>query len=285
LLFSPIDVGRRPSLKLPHVTVAASAIGASRTEPARFSFSPAWFHAPIGSVQKDHVAVIGITGGISTGKTSFGQCLHDLLPDAGFFDADVAARELGDKDPEVRGLIEKEFGAGVYSESGDLNRKQVRSIVFADADKKRALEQILHPRIRRQWSLEAERHRNSDKLFFADIPLLYETGGETLCDRVVVVACSPRVQLERLMKRASAMEGRAPARLGLSDAHASRHEDVPASQELRPPLDEITARQMIDAQMPLAEKIARADHVVWNNGGRDELREQARLLVELWESK
>src|SRR5437588_828911 len=144
---------------------------------------------------------IGITGGISTGKTSFVECLRELVPSAKFFDADQAARELSDRDPEVRGLIEKEFGTDVYSDSGDLNRKRVRSIVFADAGKKRALEQILHPRIRRQWSLEAERHRNSAELFFADIPLLYETGGETLCDGVVVVACSPRVQLERLMKR------------------------------------------------------------------------------------
>jgi dephospho-CoA kinase len=122
--------------------------------------------------------------------------------------------------------------------------------VFADAGKKRALEQILHPRIRRQWSLEAESHRNSAKLFFADIPLLYETGGEALCDRVVVVACSPGIQLRRLMGRMGLGEGEAQA--------------------------------MIDAQMPLTEKMARADHVAWNNGGRDELKEQARMLVNLW---
>jgi dephospho-CoA kinase len=191
---------------------------------------------------------IGITGGISTGKTSFVECLRELAPDARVFDADVAAREVADKDPEARGLIEKEFGAGVYSERGDLNREQVRTIVFADADKKRALEQILHPRIRRQWSLEAESHRNSAELFFADIPLLYETGGETLCDRVVVVACSPLIQLERLI-----------ARTGLAEPEA---------------------RQMIDVQMPLPEKLSRADHVIWNNGGHDLLRAQARLVVD-----
>jgi len=196
---------------------------------------------------------IGITGGISTGKTSFVKALRELVPAAKFFDADQAARELSDRDPEVRGLIEKEFGPEVYSKSGGLNRERVRAIVFADAEKKRALEQILHPRIRRQWSLEAERHRNSAELFFADIPLLYETGGETLCDRVVVVACSPRVQLERLMKRMG--------------------------------LDESEAQRMIDGQMPLTEKIARADHVVWNNGERNGLAEQARLLANFWMSK
>jgi dephospho-CoA kinase len=195
---------------------------------------------------------IGVTGGISTGKTSFVKCLREIAPNARFYDADAAARELAGRDPEVRGLIEKEFGAAVYS-SGDLNRGAVRTIVFADADKKRALEQILHPRIRRQWSLEAERHRNSDKLFFADIPLLYETGGESLCDRVVVVACSPRVQLERLKARMR--------------------------------LEKAEAQQMIDAQMPLTEKIARATHVIWNNGGRDELKEQARLLVDFWNER
>ena len=196
---------------------------------------------------------IGITGGISTGKTSFVKCLREIAPNARFYDADAAARELAGRDPEVRGLIEKEFGASVYSASGDLNRRAVRTIVFADADKKRALEQILHPRIRRQWRLEAESHRNSAELFFADIPLLYETGGETLCDRVVVVACSPALQLERLM-----------ARTGLGKPEA---------------------QQMIDAQMPLTEKIGRADHVVWNNGGRDVLKEQARLLVGLWTTR
>jgi dephospho-CoA kinase len=194
---------------------------------------------------------IGVTGGISTGKSSFCECLHELLPAATFFNADHAARELADRDPEVRRLVEAEFGPAVYSASGDLNRAAIRSIVFADAGKKRALEQILHPRIRRQWSLEAESCRHSTRLFFADIPLLYETGGESLCDRVVVVACSPSVQLERLVARTG--------------------------------LERSAAQQMIDAQMPLTEKINRADHVVWNNGGREVLAEQARLLARLWE--
>src|ERR1043166_3611018 len=194
---------------------------------------------------------IGITGGISTGKTSFCQCLRQIAPAGAFFDADQAAHDLVERDPEVRELISREFGAAIFSASGDLNRAQMRSIVFADADKKRALEQILHPRIRRQWSLEAERRRNSADLFFADIPLLYETGGETLCDSVVVVACSPDVQLERLVARTQ--------------------------------LDRAAAEQMIHSQMPLAEKIRRADHIAWNNGARPVLAAQAGLLVQFWQ--
>ena len=193
---------------------------------------------------------IGITGGIATGKSAFVQALRQLLPDATFFDADTAARELSAQDPEARALIAGTFGAEIYSRDGDLKRDELRAIVFADAEKKRALEQILHPRIRRQWAAEAELRRHSTELFLADIPLLYETGGEALCDRVVVVACSPGVQLERLMARSS--------------------------------LDRAAAEQMIAAQMPLNTKIARADYLVWNNGTLAVLREQAETLAAHW---
>lgn len=213
---------------------------------------------------------IGITGGISTGKTVFCECLRQIAPGAKFFNADHAARDLAHRDPEVRNEIAREFGADIYSASGDLNRERVRAIILQSASKKNALEQILHPRIRRQWSAEAK--TSSSNFFFADIPLLYETGGETLCDRVVVVACSPDVQLARLLSRGK-VEGRAPASPRV------------ASPELRPPIDERTAMQMIRSQMPLEEKIRRADHVVWNNGDRSLLAGQAAMLVQLWSAK
>ena len=199
------------------------------------------------------MAVIGITGGISTGKTSFCECLREIVPAAKFFDADQAAHQLVDLDPGVKKEIRREFGNGIFSATGDLNRDRLRAIVFGDAAKKRALEEILHPPIRRQWSTEAETHRNSPDFFFADIPLLYETGGETLCDRVVVVACSSKVQLRWLMERTS--------------------------------LGRAAAEEMINSQMSLDKKIRRADHVVWNNGPRAALAEQARFLVALWQQQ
>jgi dephospho-CoA kinase len=100
---------------------------------------------------------------------------------------------------------------------------------------------------------EAKKHRNSSDFFFADIPLLYETGGETLCERVVVVACSRNVQLDRMAQRK--------------------------------PLKRSVAEQMINSQMPLEEKIKRADHVVWNNGDHATLVEQAKELVALWQEQ
>src|SRR5438128_7351130 len=188
---------------------------------------------------------IGITGGISTGKSTFSACVGGIVPTARFFNADQAAHALVEL-PEVKQKIRAAFGAGVFSRDGDLNREKLRAIVFGDATKKRALEQILHPRIRRQWRAEAKRYRNSPDFFFADIPLLYETGGETLCDRVVVVACSFKVQLKRLAERMS--------------------------------LEAAEAEQMINSQMPLEEKIQCEDHVVWNNGDRGPLLEEARFL-------
>jgi dephospho-CoA kinase len=195
---------------------------------------------------------IGITGGISTGKSTFCNCLREIVPAAKFFDADLAARSLTEL-PEVKEEIRDQFGDGVFSPTGDLNRAKLRAIVLANATKRRALEQILHSRIRRQWMAQAEKHRNSPEFFFADIPLLYETGGERWCERVVVVACSRNVQLDRLAKRKS--------------------------------LKDSEAEQMINSQMDLEEKIKRADHVVWNNGDRATLVEQAKSLVAIWQEQ
>ncbi len=194
--------------------------------------------------------VIGVTGGISTGKTSFCYCLREIVPEAKIFNADHATRELTDTNVEVKQLLREQFGGRIFSRRGDLNRAALRAIVFADAEKRAALEQILHPRIRQQWSSAADTSRKSGDLFLADIPLLYETGGETLCDRVVVVACSRATQLTRLLTRSG--------------------------------LDRAEAEQIINSQMPLEEKIARADHVVWNNGDLPGLMEQARLLAATW---
>src|SRR5437667_12057788 len=132
---------------------------------------------------------IGITGGISTGKTAFCESLQDIVPGAKFFNADHAAHDLAEL-PEVKQEIRAEFGAGVFSRNGDLNREKVRAIIFGDGTKKRALERILHPRIRCQWRSEATKHRISPAFFFADILLLYESGRELWCDRMAVATCS-----------------------------------------------------------------------------------------------
>ena len=194
-------------------------------------------------------AVIGITGGIATGKSTFSRSLQEVTG-ARLFDADRAAHQLTNEDEAVRRLLRERFGTEIFSASGDLNRAALRAIVFSDSEKKRALEKILHPRIRQQWSTAAEESRQTGQLFLADIPLLYETQGELLCDRVVVVACAQEIQQQRLISR----------------------------MHLTPS----AALAMIDSQMLLSEKISRADHIVWNNGPVAVLDAQARILAGLW---
>src|SRR4029077_784206 len=147
-----------------------------------------------------------------------------------FFAAATTPRKLTHHDRAVLAQIREKFGNDVFDANGQLNRSALRAMVFQAPEKRRELEQSLHPPIRQHWSREAEKHRQSNEYFFADIPLLYETGGEKLCDRVVVVACSQEVQMERLMKRIG--------------------------------LDWDSATAIVAAQIPLAEKMKRADHVV-----------------------
>ena len=181
------------------------------------------------------------------------NCLRELLPEAKFFDADAMARELTHHDHAVLAEIREKFGNEIFDVNGQLNRSALRAMVFQAPEKRRQLEQILHPPIRQYWSREAEKHRQSNDYFFADIPLLYETGGEKLCNRVVVVACSERIQIGRLMKRTG--------------------------------LDRNSATAIIEAQMTLTEKVKRSDHVVWNNGPQGLLAKQARFLRNLWTGK
>src|SRR5438046_10351448 len=99
------------------------------------------------------MAVIGLTGGISTGKSTLCACLREIVPSAKFFDADHAAHQLVDFDPEVKKEIRCEFGSAIFSADQELNRGKLRRIVFNDAAKRRALQQILHPRLRPPWSV------------------------------------------------------------------------------------------------------------------------------------
>ena len=192
--------------------------------------------------------MLGITGGIATGKTLFTGCLASLYPDLQIFDADRRARELTTTDPAILRAIRDHFGPDVFDASGVLQRPALRAIVFADPAERKALEAILHPAIRRSWQDLARKIREQPGApwLAVDIPLLFETSAETHFDKIVVVACSAVTQRRRLM----------------DDRH------------LAPGL----AESMIASQLPLAEKIDRADFVVWNEGLPEALQLQARLL-------
>ena len=193
------------------------------------------------------MAVIGVTGGIGSGKSTFSRMLADHLS-ARLFDADSAARELLESDPAVCQEITTELFAEAYSPDGKPDRAAIRRLVFHDPAAKARLESILHPRIRERWTQLAAECRQDATPLVVEIPLLFETGAERFFDRIVTVACSHETQLARTAAR------------GL-------------------PRDE--AESIIRSQLPLERKTSLAHFVVWNDGSLTNLENQASELAKI----
>lgn len=190
---------------------------------------------------------IALTGGIATGKSYVRSRFEALgVPT---IDSDVLAREAVAADTPGLAAVVQHFGPDVLDAAGALDRQKLGRIVFADADARSALEAIVHPHVRRAteaWfaSLDPARH----PFAIADIPLLYEVGRDRDFDVVVVAACRPDTQRRRLVQRD-----------GLSEAEA---------------------RQRIAAQLPIEEKVRRADCVIRTDGAFEETDEQVRGVLK-----
>jgi dephospho-CoA kinase len=195
------------------------------------------------------VRLVGLTGGIATGKSTFAEALR--AAGAEVMDADRLARQVVAPGTPALAAIAREFGPGVLDAAGALDRAALGRLVFADPDARRRLEAITHPAIRAAMVAETARLAAEGRdLAFYDAPLLYEVGLEAAMDLVVVVWAPREVQLARLARRDGLSREEAEARLA--------------------------------AQLPLDEKLARADVVVENAGDREPLgRRAARLLADL----
>lgn len=194
------------------------------------------------------MVALGITGGVGTGKSFLTEKLASLL-NAEVYDADRCAKELLAANREVQTAIRDVFGTEALSEDGTPDRAKLREMVFIDAEKRKTLEQILHPRIRKAWleRLEQSRAANSHGWWLAEIPLLYETEAESLFDGVIVVACDAQTQRKRLVE----------------------------NRGLTPEI----AQRIIRSQLPLQAKIDRADWMIWNAGSVANLNAQAELCA------
>jgi dephospho-CoA kinase len=185
-----------------------------------------------------HTAVVrvGLTGGVASGKSTVSSILARL--GAVVIDADVLAREV--VAPGTPGLAEivEAFGPGVLTPGGELDRPAVGALVFADEEKRRVLEAIIHPRVRERGA-ELEAAAQDGAVVVHDIPLLAETGQADRFDAVIVVDVPVEVQLDRMIR----LRGMTPA-----DAEAR-----------------------IAAQASRGERLAVATHVVENTGTLDEL--------------
>ncbi len=188
--------------------------------------------------------LVGLTGGIATGKSTVSAMFAHL--GARVVDADLLAREVVAPGQGAHAEIVKEFGSEVLQGDGQLDRKGLGAIVFADAQKRKRLEQITHPaiRARQQRILSVYEEEAFEGIVIWDAALLIESGGAQGMDRVVVVIADAETELYRFM-----------ARDGLGEAEA---------------------RQRISSQMPLAEKVKVADYVIDNSGSRAETERRVR---------
>jgi dephospho-CoA kinase len=189
---------------------------------------------------------IGLTGGIATGKSYVRARFESLgVPT---IDADLLAREAVAPGSEGLAAVARRFGSGVLDAAGALDRQALARIVFADPAARRDLEGIVHPFVRRradEWfrSLDPKRV----PFAVADIPLLFETGGQGAYDAVVVTACDPEAQVRRIVARDRVSESE--------------------------------ARQRLAAQLPIDEKVLRADFVIRTDGTHEETDRQVRDVI------
>lgn len=193
------------------------------------------------------IRVIGLTGGIATGKSTVARFFAGLgIP---VIDADQLARDAVQPGSPALKQIEAVFGKDMLTQGGTLDRKRLGAVVFAAPEKRRQLEDILHPAIR---TLAEERisqaaEAGHQRLIYM-APLLIEAGATDRVDDIWVVTVRPEIQLERLMRR----------------------DGIQREQ----------AQQIIDSQMPLAEK-ARYGSVVIDNSGTE--TETMNILAAAWE--
>ncbi|WP_168206134.1 dephospho-CoA kinase [Geobacter sp. FeAm09] len=193
--------------------------------------------------------VIGLTGGVATGKSSVARFFEERgVP---VIDADRLAREAVEPGSPCLARLAALFGTGVLHGDGSLDRKRLARMVFADGEKRRQLEAVLHPEIRRLAEERIARAAAAgERIVIYMAPLLIEAGATDRVDEIWVVTVRPGIQVERLM-----------ARDGIGRDEAGR---------------------IIASQMPLAEKERHGRIVIDNSGTPEETR---RLLAALWEQE
>ena len=144
--------------------------------------------------------IVGLTGSIATGKSTVSAMLSRL--NYRVHDSDEVAHQLMGPGGSAVEKIVSQFGSELGSVSSGINRTKLGNLVFVDPNKRCLLEQILHPLIHEQKQKFIQNNRQQrKKVVFLDVPLLFETGGDQYCDRVITVWCPPFLQTIRALRR------------------------------------------------------------------------------------
>lgn len=186
--------------------------------------------------------ILGVTGGIGSGKTAVTDIFSKL--DIDIIDADLASRKAVLKGSPSLIKIQEKFGKDILLKDGNLNRAKLREIIFKDSKQKDWLEKLLHPQILQIIKDELEESKSLYKILVS--PLLFETGQYQICDRTLLVDVSEDKQIQRTSKR----------------------DKVPSEQ----------VKSIIKSQLSRLEKIELADDVVSNEGSLADLEEKIKAL-------
>jgi dephospho-CoA kinase len=194
---------------------------------------------------------IGLTGGIASGKSTVTGMIRELgIP---VIDADQVARDVVKVGEEAYAQIVATFGQDILQANGEIDRAKLGAIVFHNERERKKLNAIVHPAVRRRMMEEKEVYvQNGAKTIVLDIPLLFESELTHFIDKVIVVYVDDEVQLERLMKRNGFSKEEALAR--------------------------------IRSQLPLREKVKKADAVINNNGTVEETKQQLLQILTEWDA-
>jgi dephospho-CoA kinase len=193
---------------------------------------------------KDNRILLGVTGGIASGKTAVARMLEEL--GAPIIDFDVLSRVVVEPGKPAWKEIVAYFGEQVLQEDKNLDRKKLSEIVFRDSEKRKKLESFIHPRIFDEFTRLVKEFaaRDPEAIIQAVVPLLYEVNLQYLFHKVLLVYTPVEIQVERLMKR----DG--------------------ISREM--------AVNILSSQLPLEEKRSYADFIVDNSGSLEETQKQVQ---------
>ncbi|MFE1628085.1 dephospho-CoA kinase [Brevibacillus reuszeri] len=196
--------------------------------------------------------ILGLTGGIATGKSTVTAMLRERgIP---VIDADQIAREVVEPGKPAYEAIVRHFGRDILLEDGQLDRKKLGEVVFSDEAERQKLNAIVHPEVRRVMRQEAEAaEANGAQIVFMDIPLLYESKLQYLVEKIVVVYAPSDMQLARMMERDE--------------------------------LDEEQAKKRLRAQFPIDQKKLEADFLIDNSQSREETQRQVEELLTVIRSE
>lgn len=193
--------------------------------------------------------VIGLTGGIASGKSTVSNMLKEMAITV--IDADVEARLAVEKGEPAYQKIIAEFGVDILLDTEEIDRVKLGSIIFHNAEKRQLLNGIVHPEVRNRMNNQVEAAKvRGEQVIVLDIPLLFESKLTHMVEKTILVYVDRDIQLNRLMERND---------LSLEDAEAR-----------------------ISSQMPLSDKVALADAVINNNGSITETKKQLNEILKGW---